>query len=43
MATRENVIELAKAAEAEEIDSLWVLDRLQWSLKPQTPYRGTKD
>lgn len=43
VATRENVIELAKAAEAEEVDSLWVLDRLLWPLKPQTPYRGTKD
>jgi probable F420-dependent oxidoreductase len=42
-ATRENVIELAKAAEAEEVDSLWVLDRILWPLKPQTPYRGTKD
>jgi probable F420-dependent oxidoreductase len=41
--TREDVIELAKAAEAEEVDSLWVLDRLLWPLKPQTPYRGTKD
>jgi alkanesulfonate monooxygenase SsuD/methylene tetrahydromethanopterin reductase-like flavin-dependent oxidoreductase (luciferase family) len=43
MATRENVIELAKAAEAKEIDSLWVSDRLLWPLRPQTPYRGTKD
>src|SRR5919201_4990629 len=42
-ATRENVIELAKAADREEIDSLWVLDRLLWPLKPQTPYRGTQD
>ena len=43
MATRENVIALAKAADREEIDSLWVLDRLLWPLKPQTPYRGTPD
>lgn len=44
MATRENVIGLAKAADREEgIDSLWVLDRLLWPLKPQTPYRGTQD
>ena len=42
-ATRQNVIELAKAAEAEKVDSLWVLDRILWPLKPQTPYRGTKD
>ena len=43
MATRENVIELAKTADRERIDSLWVLDRLLWPLKPQTPYRGTQD
>jgi probable F420-dependent oxidoreductase len=42
-ATRENVIELAKGADREGIDSLWVLDRLLWPLKPQTPYRGTQD
>jgi alkanesulfonate monooxygenase SsuD/methylene tetrahydromethanopterin reductase-like flavin-dependent oxidoreductase (luciferase family) len=42
-ATRENVIELAKTAYKEGIDSLWVLDRLLWALKPQTPYRGTQD
>lgn len=42
-ATRENVIELAKAADREGVDSLWVLDRLLWPLKPQTPYRGTQD
>src|ERR671922_1097866 len=42
-ATRENVIELAKTADRERIDSLWVLDRLLWALKPQTPYRGTQD
>jgi len=42
-ATRANVIELAKTADREGIDSLWVLDRLLWPLKPQTPYRGTHD
>lgn len=42
-ATRENVIELAKTADKEGIDSLWVLDRLLWPLNPQTPYRGTQD
>jgi probable F420-dependent oxidoreductase len=40
-ATRKNVIELAKASEAEEIDSLWVLDRLLYPLAPKTPYSGT--
>lgn len=43
MATRENVIKLATVADREGIDSLWVLDRLLWPLKPQTPYRGTQD
>src|ERR671931_502956 len=43
MATKENIIELAKAADREGVDSLWVLDRLLWPLKPQTPYRGTQD
>src|ERR671930_187705 len=42
-ATRENVTEVAKAAERERIDSLWVLDRLLCPLKPQTIYRGTQD
>lgn len=41
MATRKNVIELAKASDAEEIDSLWVLDRLLYPLNPQTLYGGT--
>jgi probable F420-dependent oxidoreductase len=40
-ATRKNVIELVKASEAEEIDSLWVLDRLLYPLAPKTPYIGT--
>ena len=43
MATRENVIELAKASEMERIDSLWVLDRLLYPLSPQTLYRGTQN
>jgi probable F420-dependent oxidoreductase len=43
--TRNNIIEFAKKADSMEhsIDSLWVLDRLLWPLKPQTPYRGTID
>jgi len=42
-ATRENVIQLAKRAEQEGFDSLWVLERLLWPLKPQVPYPATPD
>jgi alkanesulfonate monooxygenase SsuD/methylene tetrahydromethanopterin reductase-like flavin-dependent oxidoreductase (luciferase family) len=42
-ATRKNVIDLSKRAEKECFDSLWVLERLVWSLKPLTPYPGTPD
>jgi probable F420-dependent oxidoreductase len=37
-ATRENVLYIAKEAEKEGLDSVWVLERLLWPLKPQTPY-----
>jgi probable F420-dependent oxidoreductase len=42
-ATRENVIQTAKMAEQEGIDSLWVGERLLWPVNPQTPYPGTPD
>jgi len=42
-ATRENVIQLARKAEQEGFDSLWVLERLVWPLKPQVPYPATPD
>ena len=42
-ATRENVIQTAKTAEEEGIDSLWVGERLLWPVSPQTPYPGTAD
>ncbi len=42
-ATRENVLHIAKEAEKEGLDSVWVLERLLWSVKPQTPYGGTPD
>jgi probable F420-dependent oxidoreductase len=42
-ATRENVIQMAKNAESEGIDSLWVFERLLWPINPQTPYGGTPD
>ena len=41
-ATRENILYIAKGAEKEGLDSVWVLGRLLWSLKSQTPY-GTSD
>ena len=39
-ATRENVLYIAKESEKQGLDSLWVLERLLWPLKPQTPYGG---
>jgi probable F420-dependent oxidoreductase len=42
-ATKENILYMAKEAEKEGVDSLWVLDRLLWPLKPKTPYAATHD
>lgn len=42
-ATKENVLYIAKEAEKEGINSVWVLDRLLWPLSPQTPYAATPD
>ncbi len=42
-ATRENILYVAKEAEKEGIDSLWVLDRLLWPINPKTPYVATPD
>ena len=36
-ATKENIIRLAKAADQEQFDSLWVIERLLWPINPQTP------
>ncbi len=36
-ATKENVVWLAKTAEEEHFDSLWVNERLLWPLNPRTP------
>jgi len=36
-ATNENVIWLARMAEEEHFDSLWVNERLLWPLNPRTP------
>ena len=42
-ATRENITQVAKDAENEGIDSLWVFERLLYPLDPQTPYPATPD
>ena len=42
-ATRENVIQMAKNAESEGFDSLWVFERLLWPINPKTPYVATPD
>ena len=42
-ATRENILYVAKEAEKEGIDSVWVLDRLLWPLNPQSPYVASPD
>lgn len=42
-ASTENIIRVAKQAENEGFDSLWVWERLMWPLKPQTPYPMTAD
>lgn len=42
-ATRENIIQMAKNAESEGFDSLWVFERLLWPINPQTPYVATPD
>jgi probable F420-dependent oxidoreductase len=43
LATKENILYIAKEAEREGIDSVWVLDRLLWPLNPQTSYAATPD
>src|SRR5215208_2996392 len=42
-ATRENVLYIAKEAEKEGLNSVWVFERLLWPLKPKTPYVATPD
>jgi probable F420-dependent oxidoreductase len=42
-ATRENIIQMAKNAEDEGFDSLWVFERLLWPINPQTPYPASPD
>jgi probable F420-dependent oxidoreductase len=40
-ATTENVLYIAKKAEREGLNSVWVFERLLWPLEPKTPYPGT--
>jgi probable F420-dependent oxidoreductase len=42
-ATRENVVYIAREAEKEGLDSLWVFERLLWPINPKTPYVATPD
>jgi len=43
IATAENISYAAKFAEENNFDSLWVIDRILWPSKPQTPYPPTPD
>jgi probable F420-dependent oxidoreductase len=42
-ASRENLIRVAERAEELGYDSVWVLERLLWPLRPQEPYPATPD
>lgn len=42
-ASKNNIVETAKIAEEEGLDSLWVAERLLWPLRPQSPYAPTSD
>jgi probable F420-dependent oxidoreductase len=43
LGTRENILKVVKKAEELAYDSLWVLDRLLYPVKPRTPYPATPD
>src|SRR5919106_1331084 len=43
LATKENIVYLAKQAENAGFNSLWVLERLIWPIAPQDKYPGTID
>ena len=42
-ATRDNVVYVAKESEKRGLDSLWVLERLLYPIRPRTPYPATSD
>jgi alkanesulfonate monooxygenase SsuD/methylene tetrahydromethanopterin reductase-like flavin-dependent oxidoreductase (luciferase family) len=41
--TAENLVTIARRAEALAYDSLWTVDRMLWPAVPQTPYGATPD
>ena len=43
IANAENIAKAAKFGESEGFDSLWVIDRVLWPAKPQTPYPPSPD
>jgi probable F420-dependent oxidoreductase len=43
VATKENIVSLAKQAEDAGLYSLWVLERLIWPISPKDKYPGTTD
>jgi probable F420-dependent oxidoreductase len=43
VATKENIVSLAKQAEEAGLYSLWVLERLIWPISPKDKYSGTTD
>lgn len=43
LGTPENIARLAKFAEDEDFDSLWVIERQLWPITPQTKYPPTPD
>ena len=42
-ATRENILYIAKESEKEDLNSIWIIERLLFPVNPQTPYLGTPD
>jgi probable F420-dependent oxidoreductase len=42
-ATKQDIIRLATEAENAGFDSLWVLERLIWPIRPHDPYPGSND
>ncbi len=42
-ATRDNVLYIAKEAEREGFNSVWVMERLLGPINPQSPYPGIPD
>jgi probable F420-dependent oxidoreductase len=40
LATSENLLYIGREAEKEDLDSVWVFERLLWPVQPQTPYGG---